>query len=127
MQLTEAFRDCLKKYSWLYFMYIPANCTGEWQQVSSGHLQLICCALRLLSPGLSPAATASHPASTHAGALQPMDVGLQKPIKDAIRAAWTDFTIDNVQQQKAAGGTAKVNLRMSALKPVIPSLILAAV
>jgi len=56
-----------------------------------------------------------------------MDVGLQKPIKDAVRAAWTNFTIQTVQQQKAAGGTAKVNLRMSAMKPVVPSLLLAAV
>jgi len=53
VQLQEAFRNCLKKYPWLYFIYIPANCTGGWQQIDSvspGTLQPICRALRLLSP-----------------------------------------------------------------------------
>jgi len=58
-----------------------------------------------------------------------MDVGVQKSIKEAARTAFTRLQLENVQQQKAAAGgdnsAVRINLRMSAMKPIVPSILLA--
>lgn len=62
------------------------------------------------------------------GRTQPADVGLQKPVKDATRATFVEWALDDVQKQRKAGKKPediRINLRLSYLKPLVPLILLA--
>ncbi|KAJ9524390.1 hypothetical protein QJQ45_008594 [Haematococcus lacustris] len=59
---------------------------------------------------------------------KPMDVGCQKPFKDAVRTVYNTWLAKGVRRQIDSGTAptaVRVNLQLSAVKPLVPAFLLA--
>jgi hypothetical protein len=62
------------------------------------------------------------------GRLQPADVGLQKPVKDVMKRLYGLHVLQDTQRQLSMGmavDEVRANTRISHLKPLVPSMLLA--